>query len=65
MKDEARERLLDDYALGEQRREADGAVFAARKAVAARVEAMAAAGDVEGLAKLAPVVAAIMTGGRP
>lgn len=65
MKDEARENLLNDYALGELRREAEAAALDAKKAVAARVEALAAAGDVDALAKLAPIVIAVVSGSRP
>ena len=63
MREDAVKKLLDDYALGELRREAEAARLAAKAAVAARVEEFAKAGDVEALAKLAPVVAAVMTGG--
>ena len=54
MTDDAVKNLLDDYALGEKRREAEAARLAAKAAVAARIEELAKAGDVEALAKLAP-----------
>ena len=65
MKDEAREKLMDDYALGELRREVEADRLRAAKAVAVRVEALAAVGDVDALAKLAPIVIAVVSGSKP
>lgn len=64
MNDATREKILDDYALSELRRETEGGRLRAANAVNGLVEKLATAERIDDLAKLGPVVAAIVSGGR-
>jgi len=64
MKDETREKLLDDYTLSELRRATEAGRLRAEAAVAELVEKLAKGERIDDLAKLAYVIGSLVARGR-
>lgn len=64
MKDETREKLLDDYTLSELRRATEAGRLRAETAVAELVEKLAKGERIDDLAKLAYVIGSLVARGR-
>lgn len=60
MSPDATAKLLDDYQLGEARREVEAERIAAERATIALLKGLVDAGKLDELAKLAPLAAALL-----